>query len=317
MRTIEEVASFLGVPREKTVKAVFYAADGQVVFVVIRGDLEVNEVKLRNELGAAELRLATEQEVAAKGLVAGYASPIGLSGVRVIADDSVLLGTNFVVGANKPDRHLKNANYPRDFRADVVTDIALARAGDPCPRCGRPLVLERGIEVGHTFKLGTVFSEKLEAVYLDREGELKPIYMGCYGIGLGRLLAAAVEQHHDERGIIWPVAIAPYQVYLCVLNVDNAEVSAAAEALYERLGRQGFEVLYDDREESAGVKFNDADLIGVPVRLVLSPRTLKQNGVEVKARADAEARLVGLEDLTGVLRGMLRSEDDGEAGGAQ
>lgn len=296
-KTIEEVAGFFGVPASQTLKAVFYAADGEVVFVIIRGDLEVNEVKLKNALKCAELRLATEEEVAGVGLVAGAASPIGINGIRVVADDSITSGTNFIVGANKPDTHIKNANYPRDFEVDILTDIALARAGYSCPRCGGDLLSRPGIEVGHTFRLGTTFSEKLGALYLDQDGTQKPIIMGCYGIGLGRLLAAVVEINHDEKGIIWPAAIAPYQVYMCVLNTDKNEVADAAGKLYSTLTEAGFEVLLDDRDESPGVKFNDADLLGIPIRIVVSPRTLKQNKVEVKLRAQEESHTVPFEEL--------------------
>ncbi len=307
-RTIEEVAEFLQIPPSRTIKSIFYSADGKLVFVIIRGDLEVNEVKLKNTLKCVDLRLATEAEAAEKGWVAGFASPIGIFGTRVIADDSITLGSNFVVGANKLDTHFRNANFHRDFEADIVTDIALARVGYQCPRCDGTLLSKRGIEVGHTFKLGTIFSEKLGAMYLDREGNQKPIMMGCYGIGLGRLLAAAVEQNHDDRGIIWPIAIAPYHIYLCVLSIENSEVSQRVGMLYSELRRAGFEVLFDDREESAGVKFNDADLIGVPIRVVVSPRTLKQNSVEIKRRISSETELVPLERVQDRLRELLAHE---------
>jgi len=304
-KTIEEVAHFLGVPRERTIKAVFYAADDEVVFVVIRGDLEVNEVKLKNALKCFELRLASEGEVRDAGLVAGSASPIGISGIKVVADDSITLGANFVVGANKPNAHFKNANYSRDFKVDIITDIAVAHVGYKCPKCEGNLLSKRGIEVGHLFKLGTIFSEKLAALYLDQDGAQQHIVMGCYGIGLGRLLAAAVEQNHDEKGILWPAAIAPYQVYLCALSIDSDEVSLAAGKLYSNLKRARFDVLFDDRAESTGVKFNDADLLGLPVRLVLSPRTLKQGNVEVKLRTQQKAELVPLEKVAGKLRELL------------
>ena len=286
--TIDDLAKFLGIPTGKTLKAVFYWVDGDVVFVVIRGDLEVNEVKLRNSLQANVLRLATPEEVRKATLVAGSASPVGLTGVKVVADDSVRQGSNFVVGANKEDYHLRNANYPRDFQADVLTDIALAEAGHGCPNCDAPLKARRGIEVGHVFKLGTRYTEVMEANFPNRNGEQRPIVMGCYGIGLGRLLAAAIEQHHDDNGIVFPVPIAPYQVLLAALNVENREVADAAEALYDELHAVGVEALYDDREESVGVKLNDADLLGLPVRLVVSPRNLKRNVVEVKRRSDPQ-----------------------------
>ena len=228
VKTIAALCEHLGVPEGKTLKAVFYSADGEVVFVTIRGDLEVNEVKLKNALGSHDLRLAAEEEVAAAGLVAGSASPVGLEGIRRVADPSIDNGANFVVGANEPDTHLVNANHPRDFQVDVLADIALAREGQGCPRCGAPLETARGVEVGHIFKLGTFFSEALGAHYLDSEGRQRPITMGCYGIGVGRLLAAAIEQNHDDRGIVFPAPIAPFSVHLVGLNLADAAVSDAA-----------------------------------------------------------------------------------------
>ncbi|MDP2952914.1 MAG: proline--tRNA ligase [Chloroflexota bacterium] len=307
MKTIPDLARFLGIPESRTIKALFYMADGEMVFVSIRGDLEVNEVKLKNALKCAELRLARNDEVEPAGLVAGFASPIGLKEVKIVADDSITLGSNFVVGANKPDTHLKNANYPRDFKVDLMADIARARTGDRCPRCGGQLMATRGIEVGHIFKLGTTFSQKLEAFYLDREGKQKPLMMGCYGIGLERLLAAAIEQNHDEKGILWPIPIAPYQVHLVALGMDNPEVASAAERLYGELQEQGFEVIFDDRQESPGAKFNDADLLGMPLRLTLSPRTLKAGSVEVKRRNTKEMELVPLPQLNDRLQALLKT----------
>ncbi len=303
--TIEEVAGFLKVPASQTLKAVFYAADGKLVFVSIRGDIEVNEVKLKNLLKCVELRLATEPEVIKGGIVAGSASPIGIKGIRIIADDSITTGTNFVAGANKPDTHLRNVNYPRDFKADIIADIARAHAGDSCPNCGGKLSSMQGIEVGHIFKLGTFLSEKLNAPYIDAKGEARPIIMGCYGIGLGRLLAAAIEQNHDDKGIIWPVPIAPYQVYLCPLYREDSGVAEVAEKLYTELETEELEVLFDDREESPGVKFNDADLLGIPLRVTISPRTLEKNSVEIKRRAEKEARLVPLAEVKARLKELL------------
>ena len=297
IKTIDDLAQYLDIPHHKTLKAVFYYVDEEVIFVTIRGDLEVNEVKLKNHLKARDLRLATEEEVARVGLIAGSASPVGLKDIRRIADDSILLGSNFVVGANRPDTHLRNANYPRDFQADMVVDIAQANAGQECPRCGRTLESVQGIEVGHIFKLGTFFSETLGVYFLDRERRRRPVIMGCYGIGVGRLLAAAIEQNHDEKGIIFPTSIAPFQTHLIGLNLTNPGVAKAAEDLYAALGRRGIECLYDGRvEETAGVKFNDADLLGLPIRLVVSPRTLQQQAVELKKRREKETTLVTLEE---------------------
>ena len=303
--SIEEVSNFLKVPQSHTLKAVFYIADGKLIFVAVRGDIEVNEVKLKNVLHCSELRMASEAEVMEAGIVAGSASPIGISGIRVIADDSITSGTNFVAGANKPDTHFRNANYPRDFQVDLIAAIARAQAGDECPRCGGKLLSTRGIEVGHIFKLGTFLSEKLGALYIDADGVSHPIVMGCYGIGLGRLLAAAIEQNHDEKGIIWPASIAPYHIYLCPLHLENIEVATAAEKLYADLQAQHLEVLFDDREASPGVKFNDADLLGIPIRVTISPRTLEKNSVEIKKRPEKQSELVPLEGIAGRLKELI------------
>ena len=305
VRTIEELARFLDIPTSRTLKAVFYVADGEIVFVTIRGDLEVNDVKLRNSLRANELRLASPEEVANAGLVAGSASPVGLARVRVIADDSIHLGSNFVVGANKDDHHLLNANCPRDFEADIVTDIALAEAGHACSNCGSSLETRRGIEVGHVFKLGTRYSEVIGAYFPGQDGIKRPIIMGCYGIGVGRLLSAAIEQHHDKRGIVYPTPIAPYHVSLLALNVENREVAEAGEATYDVLEKAGIQVLYDDRSESAGVKFNDADLLGLPVRLVVSARNLRQDALEVKRRSESEASSVPRDQVVARVQKLL------------
>jgi prolyl-tRNA synthetase len=305
MATIEEVSHFLKVPHSRTLKAVFYIADGKLVFVVIRGDIEVNEVKLKNTLHCSELRLATEDEVVKAGIVAGAASPIGISGVRVIADDSITTGANFVAGANKPNTHLRNVNYPRDFKVDLITDIARARAGEGCPKCRGKFLSLRGIEVGHIFKLGTIFSQKLGAFYIDADGVSRPIVMGCYGIGLGRLMAAAIEQNHDDKGIIWPLPIAPYHIYLCPLYLENPQVESTVENLYTELEKSGLAVLFDDRRQSPGVKFNDADLLGIPLRVTISPRTLEKNSVEIKWRREKQAQLLPLDGIVAKLKELI------------
>lgn len=303
--TIEEVAGFFDIPHSHTLKAVFYIADGQMVFVVIRGDLDVNEVKLNNALKAGELRLATEPEVIEAGIVAGAASPVGLEGFKVVADDSVASGTNFVAGGNKPDTHIKNVNYPRDFKADIIADIASARPGDTCPQCGGTFTSLRGIELGHVFKLDTIYSDNFQACFIDEKGETRPAVMGCYGIGLGRLMAAVIELHHDDKGIIWPVSIAPYHVYICPLPREGTPVSGEAEKLYAELTAAGIEVLLDDREDSPGVKFNDADLMGIPLRVTVSPRTLEKNSVELKKRSENESEIVPLDEIIEKLKGLI------------
>ena len=308
VRTIEELAAFLGVPDSKTLKAVFYMADGSLLVAAIRGDLAVNEVKLKRALGIRDLRLATDAEVAEAGLVPGFASLVGVRGVQSIADDSISQGSNFVVGANRQDYHLRNANHPRDFSVDRVADIALAQEGHPCLRCHSPLKALRGIEVGHVFKLGTFFSEVLDATYLDAQGQQHPAIMGCYGIGLGRLLAAAIEAHHDDRGMTLPASIAPYHVSLVALNVEDEAVAQAAEGLYGQLQEARIEVLFDDRAESAGVKFNDADLLGFPIRVVVSPRTLREGMAEIKPRSATEAEHLPLGDVAGRVTELLADE---------
>ena len=306
LKTIAGLADFLDIQAQKTLKAVFYVADGAPVFVTIRGDLEVNEVKLKNALHADDLRMASDAEVAEAGLVAGSASAIGLEGVTNVGDLSISSGSNFVAGANKPDFHLRGANYPRDFKVDILTDITLAQPGHLCPNCRNPLDAVRGIEVGHIFKLGTGYAESFGANYLDSEGQQQTITMGCYGIGVGRLLAAAIEQNHDDNGIVFPAPIAPYQVHLVGLNLTDESVAAEAESLYRRLQSEGVEVLYDDRpDRTAGVKFNDADLLGLPIRLVVSPRNLRNGMIEMKERNGDEAVMVPLGEVAARVRESL------------
>jgi prolyl-tRNA synthetase len=300
-KTIEEVAHFLGIETIQTLKAVFYMAKlrsdaGPVetpVFVAIRGDLPVNEIKLSNALKAIELRLMTDDEVRRHGLVAGSASPVGATGLKVVADDSVLSSPNLVAGANKDGFHTRNVNYGRDWQADIVTDIALAREGDACPFCDGRFESKRVIETGHIFKLGTRYTELMGANFLDAEGVSKPAIMGCYGIGVSRVLQCIVEVHHDERGIVWPQNVTPYDVHVVGLGLDRPDVASKAELLYNELRAGGLDVLYDDRADvSAGVKFNDADLLGLPVRVTVSPRSLEKSAVEVKRRDSADVELV-------------------------
>ncbi|MFN2131016.1 MAG: proline--tRNA ligase [Anaerolineae bacterium] len=303
-KTIEDVARYLGVPTEETLKAVFFRTEEpepRLVFAVIRGDLEVNEVKLSHVVGDVPLRPAEESEIRAVGAVPGYASPIGVRGAVVIADDSVTLGGHFVVGANREGYHLTGVQYGRDLGADVVTDIALARAGDACPRCAGALRVERGIELGHCFKLGSRYTAARGITYLDADGDEHPIVMGSYGIGVDRLVAAIVEEHHDEHGIRWPVSVAPYPVHLVSLAREGEE-QERAEALYAALGAEGIDVLYDDRVgPSAGVKFNDADLIGCPLRLTVSRRSLSKGGIEAKWRDEDERVVIPADEVVAYL----------------
>lgn len=308
-KTIADVANFIGVPTSQTIKAVFYwwrplfhsEAGGRLLFALVRGDLEINEVKLANAIGGGVLRPATEEEIRAVGAIPGYASAAGLpvahtlddASLWVVADSSIEHGGNFVVGANDEGYHFTGTNYPRDFRVTKIADIAQADTGHQCLQCGGRLEKQRAIEMGHCFKLGTRYSAAVNATYLDENGQPQLIYMGSYGIGLDRLMAVIVEQHHDEYGIVWPEGVAPFQVHLLYLGKEP-EVKEAAEQLYMQLQQAGFSVLYDDREESAGVKFNDADLIGVPWRVTVGGRNLAQGNVEVKRRNEKERAVVAL-----------------------
>ncbi len=307
--TIANLAEYVGISPAQTLKAVFYQADGETVLVTIRGDIEVNEVKLKNHLHARELRLANADETAAAELTPGSTSPIGLSGIRRIADRSITQGANFAAGANQPDKHYRNVNYPRDFEVDEIIDIATAREGDASPDGQGKLRAVRGIEVGHVFKLGSFFTDAMGVSYADENGRLNQVLMGCYGIGVTRVLAAAIEQNHDDKGVIFPAPIAPFQAHLLALNADNPETKAAADALYEQLQAEGVETLYDDRVESAGVKFNDADLLGLPVRVVVSPRNLRQGVVELKRRRSDEAEQVAASGAPSRVRELLALDE--------
>jgi len=307
--TIAALAASLDASPAQTLKAVFYATpQDELVFAMIRGDLDVNEAKLANLVGAAELRPATDEEIRSVGAVPGYASPIGLDGVRVIADDSITSGTNMITGANKEGYHWINANYPRDFAVSQIADIALAREGDRCPHCSAVLQSMRGIEAGHIFKLGTKYSEAMGATFQDQDGVAKPLVMGCYGIGTGRLMSCIIEQHHDDYGIIWPVSVAPFQLHIVSIGTNKPAVVEAADQLYYSMRDAGYDVLYDDRDESAGVKFNDADLIGIPVRLTISPKTIAQNSIEIKARWDRQRRMVPCEGVNEAIDALLAED---------
>jgi prolyl-tRNA synthetase len=307
MRDIAGVAAFLGVTPAQTLKTLVFVAGQQPLLVCIRGDLEVNERKLANLAKVPEVRMAGEAEARAWGLEPGYVSPVGLTGYRVVVDDSVPKAGALVAGANREDHHLTGVLYGRDFAAGLVGDIAAARSHDPCAACGGALEITRGIEVGNTFKLGVKYSRALRAVYLDAAGQELPMVMGCYGLGVGRLAACIVEKHHDERGIIWPVTVAPYHVYLMTVG-DEDEVVLAAQDLYAELQAHGVPVLYDDREVSAGVKFNDADLLGFPVRATVSKRNLRAGAVEVKLRRETEASRVPVDTVVDSIQQILEQE---------
>ena len=307
--TIEALARLLEVEAARTAKAVFMVAtmaEGEsdmerFVFATVRGDMEVNETKLANTVGAKALRPAREEEIRAVGAEPGYGSPVGVHGAIVVVDDAVTTSPNLVAGANEEGYHLLNVNYGRDYRGDIVADIAAAQEGDACVECGEGLRLAGGVEVGNIFKLGTRYSEAMGCTFLDRDGTSKPVVMGSYGIGVGRLLACVAEEYNDARGLRWPITVAPFEVEVVPLGKagELSEVQVTADKLYEILGQAGVEVLYDDREATPGVKFADADLIGVPVRVTVSARSLERGGVELKRRDSAEKVIVPVEDAVG------------------
>ena len=311
--SIAELAAFLNIPAARTAKAVFFMAepaDGSpafLVFAVVRGDMEVNETKLANAVQARDLRPATDVEIRAIGAEPGYASPLGLRGARVVVDELIPASPNLVAGANETGYHLRNVNYGRDFTADQVVDLAAATEGSPCPQCGAAMRLSRGVEVGNIFKLGTKYTDALECGFSDENGQIRPVIMGSYGIGVGRLLACIAEQHHDENGLCWPAEVAPYPVHLTLLSGKTGEPDAVAQALAAELTAAGLEPLFDDRTESAGVKFADADLIGLPLRITVSERALKQGGVEFKPRRASERFIVPLENAVAAARQILGS----------
>lgn len=303
--TIQALADQLDVPLSRTAKAVFYVNEsGEFIFVVIRGDLEVNETKLCNAIGESDLIPATTEQIRAVGAEPGYGSPLGVTGAKIVVDQSIMHSPNLVAGANRPGWHVKNVNLGRDYEADVVADIASAYDGALCPHCGSLMETQRAIEVGNIFKLGTRYAEALGATYLDPNGKAHPIVMGSYGIGIGRSAATAVEQNYDDKGIIWPISIAPFHVSLLAIGKDD-DVRMATDTLYDELESAGIEVLYDDRGERPGVKFNDADLIGNPIRLSISRRTLDIGEVEMKLRTGTEASMVAREDIVTTVRTLV------------
>jgi prolyl-tRNA synthetase len=313
-KTIQELAQFLGVPESKTAKAVFMMAtipEGEesverFVFAVVRGDMEVNETKLVNAVQAKTMRPATEEEIIAVGAEPGYASPVGLKDVLVVVDDLIPQTANLVSGANESGYHLINVNYGRDYQAEIIADIIAAQDGDACPQCGQPMRTVRGVEVGNIFQLGTRYSDSLNCTFLDAEGQTKPVIMGSYGIGSGRLLACVAENYHDEYGLMWPISVAPFQVHLVALvGRGGGESLEVADKLYQDLEAAGIEVLYDDRSESPGVKFNDADLIGIPIRLTVSQRALDAGGVEYKRRDQKDRQVVPLDELSDHLQAEM------------
>ena len=309
-KSIEALANFLGVPKAKTAKAVFMIAGHEeaggareeFIFAVVRGDMDVNETKLSNAVKADWLRPATDEEIRATGATPGYASPIGLRGVTVVVDEAVPASPNLVAGANDAGYHLLNTNLGRDYAATLIADLVAAGDGDACVNCGQPLYTSRGVEVGNIFKLGTRYSAAIGATFLAADGTQQPIVMGSYGIGSGRLLACVAEEHHDDKGLRWPITVAPYQVHLVALGETET-----ADRVYNTLLKAGIEALYDDRSESPGVKFADADLIGLPIRLTVASKALKSGGIELKRRDRTEKEIVPEADLIARLQAEITS----------
>ncbi len=285
-RKIETVCDFLGIKPQQLIKTLVFKADGKPVAVLVRGDREVEEVKLKNLLGAAEVEIADEQVVFdATGVPTGYLGPVGIK-IRIVADQEVEAIQNFYTGANEKNYHLKNVNFGRDFQVEAVGDLRQITTADPCPECGGRLETKEGIEVGHVFKLGTGYSESMNATFQDKDGQEKHFVMGCYGIGVSRIVAAAIEQNHDDKGIIFPVPLAPFTVIIVNLGVNDEVLNGVAEKLYQDLQKAGLEVLLDDRDERPGFKFKDADLLGIPYRVTVGKNFVKNGMLEIKYRKD-------------------------------
>ncbi|MBP3781371.1 MAG: proline--tRNA ligase, partial [Selenomonas sp.] len=310
--TIEGLVEFLNVPVEKTIKAVAYQSDnGKLVLAFVRGDHDVNEVKVINQVeGALELNMAEEEAIRNAGGCPGFMSAIGIKpgeDVIVLVDPTVMNMHNAVAGANEVDAHYKNVNPRRDFNAEgiIVTDLRMVREGDACPKCGAPMKMTRGIEAGQVFTLGTKYSQAMGAMFLDEAGKQQPLYMGCYGIGVGRTMAAAIEQNNDENGIIWPRAIAPFEVVVVAVNAKKDDQLATAEKIYKECKAAGIDTLLDDRKERAGVKFKDCDLIGYPLRVVVGPKAVEENQIEIKVRKTGEMFTVSRDEYLNKVKELL------------
>lgn len=296
-KTIADVCAYLKLPVDHSVKAVAYNSEKGLILCFVRGDHEVNEIKVINTCGVIDLEMATEEQLAAAGTVGGYMGPVGIENKKVIVvvDATVMKMHNVCCGANKEGYHFINVNPGRDFTPTYVADIRLIQEGDPCPHCGGEVSKARGIEVGQVFKLFTKYSSALKATYLDENGKEQPMVMGCYGVGVSRTMAAAIEQNYDDNGIIWPIEIAPYHVLVVPVNTKDEASAAKAEEIYMQLKKVGLETVIDDRNERPGVKFKDADLIGYPLRVVVGPKTLTEGKLEVKIRKTGEIRYLPLD----------------------
>ena len=311
--TIEAVADMLNLPLHKTIKAVVFSIDGKVVLAIVRGDHEVNEVAVQHAvLGSVEPEMATPEELEKVGLTAGFISPVGLQQTEefaIVVDESVMETYNVCGGANKKDAHYVNINPKRDFNVEdiIIAPIRLITKDDVCPKCGGSLEHAKGIEVGQVFKLGTKYSEALQATFLDQNGRPNPMIMGCYGIGVSRTLAAAIEQYHDENGIIWPRSIAPFEAVIVPINAKDEALMSTSQTIYTALQEAGVDVLLDDRKDRAGVKFKDADLIGYPLRITVSKNTLENNEVEIQIRKTGEALPCAIDSVATKVKELLQN----------
>ena len=306
VKTVEEVTAFLSISPAQLIKTLIFRLNGDVVAALVRGDHEINETKLRGLLGREQVELADSQLVTEiTGAPMGFAGPTGLK-LKIVADHAVREMKNFVTGGNKKDLHLRNVNLNRDFKVDLFGDLRMVTADDSCPRCGSTINFGRGIEVGHIFKLGTKYSEKMGALFLDDQGVERPIVMGCYGIGIARTVAAAIEQNHDDEGIIFPMPIAPFEVVILPLQMHETGVIESAEQLYGDLSKEGVDVLIDDRDLRAGIKFKDADLLGSPVRVTVGTRNLKKGLIEMKIRSESESSLISFKDASQIIKAKVK-----------
>lgn len=307
VKTIPELAEFLNVSPKQTLKALLYEADDELVCVVIRGDRQINEIKLQNLLDVLSLELASPEALEKRGIAAGFVGPVDLKVDKIVGDLEVPLMQSAVVGANEEDYHYLGVVPGEEIKFDTIADLRNVEAGEACIKCGHPLKKARGIEAGQVFQLGTKYSSALNAVYNDEDGQVKPIYMGCYGIGVSRTMAAAIEQHHDDNGIIWPVALAPYHVVVVPVSEKNKEMMTLAEQIYHEMEQLGIEVVLDDRKERAGVKFKDADLIGYPFRITVGKGTIENGTVDVKVRRTGEEAAISVTEVAQHIHSLIQT----------